>query len=386
MEKIPPWKEAATLIIAARITLKDMVGVNLAKVMSNSKDKTNKSKCDYRLLMVKRSNLSSFMANAYVFPGGKAEIKDYDPKWWKVFAKQGIQKQDIEKFCSRVAGPRPDMIVNSSTLKYSNVTDLKNYLPPDIALRISAIRETFEESGIPILTRATIRNDDSSSSFLDGIDIKEWREKIRRDPLVFADFCLEANLCPDIWSLYEWWDWLTPTSVGHKRYDTMFYICCMDKQPTVILDQKEVITFRWGTPEEILDEHCLNAAFLAPPQVYELSRLIHLKNYQMLEKFVRFRSTKGVERWLPVLCSCKDGALSLLPGDDMYPKKPDYIGKYPGKDLPQTVEELRQKCQQLHRMEICGPSCTTYSNVIPVCSHLQPKTYRPSQLLVQSYL
>ncbi|XP_067144823.1 acyl-coenzyme A diphosphatase NUDT19-like [Centruroides vittatus] len=386
MEKIPPWKEAATLIIAARVTLKELVGVSLANALSSSKSTTGQSRCDYRLLMVKRSNLSSFMANAFVFPGGKAEIKDFSPNWWEVFSRQGITKHDIEKFCSKVTGPRPDMIIKSSTLKYSNVKNTENYLPPDVALRISAIRETFEETGISILTRSSIRSDDDSSSILDGIDIKGWRDKIRKDPLSFVDFCLEANVCPDIWTLHEWWDWLTPTSVGHKRYDTMFYICCLDKQPSVILDQSEVITYRWGTPEEFLEEHCVNAAFLAPPQVYELSRLIHFKNYQMLQKFVRYRSVKGVERWLPVLCSCKDGALSLLPGDDMYPKKPDYIGKAPGKDLPKTVEEVRQSCQQLHRMEICGPSCTTYSNIVPQCSHLQPKTYRPSQPIVQSFL
>lgn len=388
MENIPPWKEAASVIIVVRASLQEIVGNNLAIMMvrahSSSSEVSSKNKSDYRLLMVKRSSLSSFMANAYVFPGGLAEVGDYSPKWYEVFEAQGATRESLQGFKHRVNGPRPCMITESATLSYAKVTPDQNPLPSDVALRIAAIRETFEETGVLLMTRRT--KSDSSPSWYEDIDLVAWQEKIRKDPLSFTDFCLEAGVCPDIWSLHEWWDWLTPTSVGHRRYDTMFYVCCLDKQPEVVLDHSEVITLKWCTPQEMLEEHATNAVFLAPPQVYELSRLIHFNSFQALHKFAKQREEKGVERWLPVIITCKDGAISLLPGDDMYPRKPDYLGRWPSPDYDVSVDEMRKRYTGLHRMEVRGPICTAFCTITPPCGHLQPLTYQPNRPLAQSYL
>lgn len=75
-------------------------------------------------------------------------------------------------------------------------------------------------------------------------DLVQWREKVRKNPNSFIDLCVEVGLCPDLWSLYEWWDWLTPISVGHKRFDAMFYICCLEAEPKVVLDNSEVTTLK----------------------------------------------------------------------------------------------------------------------------------------------
>lgn len=389
MENIQPWKEAASVIIVVRASLQELVGNNLAIMMvrarSSQKQMVSKNHCDYRLLMVKRSSLSSFMANAYVFPGGLAEISDYSPKWYEVFEAHGVDRESIQSFGTKVHGPRPNMITESVTLSSANVMPEQNPLPSDVALRIAAIRETFEETGVLLMTRPKDKKS-SSISWYEDIDLAAWQEKIRKDPLAFTEFCLEANVCPDIWSLHEWWDWLTPTSVGHRRYDTMFYVCCLEKQPDVVLDHSEVITLKWCTPQEMLEEHSTNSVFLAPPQVYELSRLIHFSSFQSLRNFAVDRSGKGVERWLPVIITCKDGAISLLPGDEMYPRKPDYLGKSPGPDYAVTVDDMRKRHTGLHRMEVRGPICQAVCTISPTCGHLQPLTYQPDRPIAQSYL
>ncbi|GFY44166.1 nucleoside diphosphate-linked moiety X motif 19 [Trichonephila inaurata madagascariensis] len=252
MEHIPPWREAASVMIVVRTSLQELVGNNLASMMnrarSSNQQPVSKNHCDYRLLMVKRSGLSSFMANAYVYPGGLVEIADYSPRWYDVFRARGISKGSLKEFGNRVKGPRPLIITESVTLQCAGVplnqnTDREDApLPPDVALRIAAIRETFEETGVLLMTRG--ENAPSSLSWYEGVDLVAWQERIRQDPIAFADFCLEAKVCPDIWSLYEWWDWLTPTSVGHRRYDTMFYVCCLEKQPEVVLDHSEVVTLK----------------------------------------------------------------------------------------------------------------------------------------------
>lgn len=91
-----PWKEAATLILVAKISNLEKLGSHLdsstitsiikdqqtdqdqlnlsSDITSKGRVRLNKvleliNKTDYRVMMVKRSSLSSFMASAYVFPG-----------------------------------------------------------------------------------------------------------------------------------------------------------------------------------------------------------------------------------------------------------------------------------------------------------------------------
>ena len=52
--------------------------------------------------------------------------------------------------------------------------------------------------------------------------------------------CQQNELLPNIWSLYEWSDWLTPAHMGPKRYDTIFYICVLDEIPEVSIDGQEI--------------------------------------------------------------------------------------------------------------------------------------------------
>ncbi|GFX81490.1 nucleoside diphosphate-linked moiety X motif 19 [Trichonephila clavipes] len=389
----PPWREASSLIITARLSLHDVVakGKNLSSLMNsttwNYSHKPTAS--DYRILMVKRSGLSSFMANAFVFPGGLVEIADYSPLWWSVFDKLGISKSELMGFCSNIQGERPPMITDPVTLKSKSALPNEDYLPADIALRIAALRETFEETGILLLTNPSLETTQEATTHTllsQNVDIQSWQERIHNDPYAFLDLCLESHMCPDIWSLYEWSDWLTPTSVGHRRYDTMFYLCCLPRRPDVLLDKGEVTIMRWCTPDEMLTDHFTNSLFLAPPQVYELSRMIPLQSYHDLKKFAKKRELLGCERWMPIISTAIDGAVSYLPGDDLYPKEPDFEGIQKPIEFPYALEDLRAQSKRLHRLEIRGPQCTTYCNITPACGHLQPLTYKLNQPTMQSFL
>ena len=88
---------------------------------------------------------------------------------------------------------------------------------------------------------------DPDSTFPADVDLSVWREKVRSDAGSFIQLCEKTGLCPDLWSLFEWSNWLTPISVGHKRFDTIFYVCCLEKQPKVVLDHSEVTTLKVGT-------------------------------------------------------------------------------------------------------------------------------------------
>lgn len=105
----------------------------------------------------------------------------------------------------------------------------------------------FPFTGVLLLTNSpnkTNSNGSLTNNDLSPIELSEWREKVHSNGSNFIELCRFLKQSPDIWSLYEWWDWLTPKSVGHRRFDTMFYVCCLDKQPNVVVDNKEVTTLK----------------------------------------------------------------------------------------------------------------------------------------------
>ncbi len=49
----------------------------------------------------------------------------------------------------------------------------------------------------------------------------------------------ELECVPDIWSLIEWSDWLTPR-YRRRRFDTLFYLCLCEQKPLTNPDEAEV--------------------------------------------------------------------------------------------------------------------------------------------------
>lgn len=402
-----PWREASSLIIVTRASVKASIaaGNNIVKstivegildkqnihvkdniASYNAQATTKHEQCDYRLMMVKRSGLSSFLASAYVFPGGRVEPADFSPRWWKLFNKFNLSKEDLALFSQSVKGPRPPIILEPNIVRESQDNQL-DWLPADIGLRISALRETFEETGVLLLTRPGDDADSyqplsDSDKLNSNVDLSAWRDRVRKDAGAFQDLCMETNFCPNIWSLYEWWNWLTPTSVGHKRCDTMFYVCFLEVEPKVVLDNEEVTTLKWCTPSGMLDEHSTADVFLAPPQVYELSRLCNFNEFDSLRQFAAERQSKGIERWLPVISTYQDGAVALLPGDEFYPDQPDIQGRKPVPDNAETLAEFGSRAKIVNRLEIRGPVCHARANIELTCGHFKPKPHELLEMAV----
>ena len=116
-----------------------------------------------------------------------------------------------------------------------------------------------------------------------------------------------------------------------------------------------------------------NKAFLAPPQVYELSRLANFRYYQNLKEFCKKREVLGVAQWLPQLEIFKDGAALILPGDEMYFKTEDINIKNVSR-LP-SLNETRNKLTHFNRIELNLPNAKAYCNVIINCGQCSPITY-----------
>ena len=139
----------------------------------------------------------------------------------------------------------------------------------------------------------------------------EWRERVGRSPDQFHALCQRYDLKPDLWSLKEWWNWLTPVTIGRtNRFDTIYYLCVLQNRHSLTTGA----THHWSAPVALLTDRYTNGYTLSPPQVYELCRLLNYTSVKDLEVFAAQREREGCHRWLPSLAMYTDGAISTLPG------------------------------------------------------------------------
>ena len=82
------------------------------------------------------------------------------------------------------------------------------------------------------------------------------------------------------------------------------------------MDDKEITDVHWTDPKTILAESLAEKLWLAPPQVYELTRMAQFESAGSLEAVCKMRKEQGCETWLPLFYKCNDGTLSCLPGNN----------------------------------------------------------------------
>uniref|UniRef100_A0A8C3EY56 Nudix hydrolase 19 n=1 Tax=Chrysemys picta bellii TaxID=8478 RepID=A0A8C3EY56_CHRPI len=211
-----------------------------------------------------------------------------------------------------------------------------------------------------------------------GPELAEWRRRVQQDPACFLQLCRYLRCVPNIWALHEWGNWLTPVpraGRGDRRYDTAFYLCCLEERPPhTSQDEQEVTGFQWSTPPEAIELFKSQEIWFAPPQFYELCRLCNFTSLCDLHRFGSDRALEGCERWMPVTLAASDGYIQLLPGDELYPKDPDYTGeKKLFLSTDKKVEELMKEDSKLHRVVIQNlNNLTVHVNIQPKYKHINP--------------
>ncbi len=214
------WKDAATLLLVAKLPKYER-GFN------------------YKILLMKRSATSKFMANAAVFPGGTSDKADFSVQWEPQLLKF---KRPTESLLAKFS--RPPMFKSPEF----------DGLSPELGFRICAVRETFEEAGVPLFKTAGGSDLNPAEGPNDVVKqigqhvLAEWRKKVQEDGSQFIKMCAELQLVPDIWSLKTWSNWLTPTHMqsqhgkSSRRFDTVFYTCCLPYVPEYFHDDTEIIS------------------------------------------------------------------------------------------------------------------------------------------------
>lgn len=390
-------REAATLLILSKSSSAARLGS--APELPHAKQILE----DYSVLLLKRSSQSRFLPSARVFPGGAWDAADGSPSWLQVFGSCGLTTASLHQHFRLSDSVRAPVYSRLSDKMASSPQPASGTNPPasevnpsplepEVSLRITALRETFEETGlllaVPVkdgvrqtplaiteneIFRITsegaqsVYDSDGDRFSIDrlaaetGHSFSRWREQVQGNPSKFVDLFASScapregggsGLLPWVWGLVEWWSWLTPTTFPAKRYDTMFYTALLPElaiTPEMFSHCDESDDLLVAEPSVVVQEWLAGNGWLAPPQVYELGRLGQFPSLQELQQHVRRRVGQGVtaaavDTWVPQMYTADDGTLSVLPGDVLYSS--NYSGT--AGNMPILAGTLQQ-----HR---CNPS------------------------------
>jgi 8-oxo-dGTP pyrophosphatase MutT (NUDIX family) len=162
------------------------------------------------VLMITRHAEAVFAGGALVFPGGRLDAEDSAPT--------------LLAHCRAV----PDCDT------------------AQMALRVCAIRETFEEAGL-LLARLRGREPLLSATELAAVE-RGLRDKLGRAP-DFTELVIEGGLELATDLLVTFAHWITP-KIRPRRYDTFFYLAPAPPQQDARHDGHEAVDSVWVSPAQ----------------------------------------------------------------------------------------------------------------------------------------
>ncbi|ETW86174.1 hypothetical protein HETIRDRAFT_425132 [Heterobasidion irregulare TC 32-1] len=151
----------------------------------------------------------------------------------------------------------------------------------DDSYQMTAIRETFEESGVLLASSRT------QTTLLSDAVVDSSRRSIHAQQMLFKDFLKEHNLETDRKYLLPFTEWVTPPQVP-RRFHTRFYVAFLPSSSTTTSDFShgtiqhrlptsdgglEVIAARFIHPLDALAEFRSSKIALMPPQYYLITTL-----------------------------------------------------------------------------------------------------------------
>jgi len=201
----------------------------------------------WHVFLARRHSRSSFMAEAYVFPGGQIAEADRD--------------EGLRSFIS----PPPGF-------------DLHKLLPdaslsPETAqsLFVCAIRETFEETGI-LLARKRDGSPLELNSEGQRARFAAYRRELNAGRITLGEMARRENLLFPLDLLVPYAHWITPEFLP-KRFSTRFFLAALPENQSAATDQGELTDSLWAGPEEVLRRYRGREIVLMPPTLKTLEEL-----------------------------------------------------------------------------------------------------------------
>lgn len=236
---------------------------------------------ELEVLMVARHYQIDFASGALVFPGGKVVADDRSPSW----VEDGLVTGD--------------------------------YSGDDLASRIGAVRETYEEAGI-LLARP--KGAAGAGERLVGQDVADrlapHRSAVDKGEMDFSKLIAEHDLVLALDTLVHYAHWVTPTMMP-KRFDTHFFLAVTPPAQSAVHDGRETTDAIWISPQNAIDRAEAGTATIIFPTKMNLHRLtLTSTSADALKRF----SEDVVTTVLPEMDKLPDGRPCLrIPEVEGYP-------------------------------------------------------------------
>ena len=240
------------------------------------------------VFMVERHHKIDFATGAMVFPGGKIEAGDRDPR--------------LRAHCA-----------GAETLD----DDARS-------VRVGAIRETFEECGV-LLARPRASAALVSADRLREIEAR-WRDRLNADEAGLVDVALaeDLELASDL--LVPYAHWVTPEMVP-KRFDTYFFLVAAPPDQVAVHDGGESVDSVWTTAQHALAEAEAGRRTIIFPTLMNLNLLGEARDVADALARTRARSVVTVR---PRIGRTPEGKPELLiPPEAGYPPLSPALSKLP---------------------------------------------------------
>lgn len=237
-----------------------------------------------QVFLLKRHEASAFMGGNFVYPGGRMDPEDGDP--------------GILSHCRDA-----DQAVSSGA--HSEDTP-----ESDLAYRICAIRELFEEAGVLLAYSASGENREINSNEM----FAAYRSSIQKKDISLGELARREKLLYGCDQLFYLDRWVTPEA-RNIRFDTRFYLAFCPGGQEASPDQTETVQGLWMSPLEALQANLKAEIALSPPALETLELLSPFDDRKSVLDFVKNRQPRTV---LPILTKAVDGPVILFPWDGQY--------------------------------------------------------------------
>lgn len=237
----------------------------------------------FELFLMKRHGGNSFMAGAYVFPGGMLEHADLDSQL----------QEDILDF-------------EGSAAELLQEPDLGE--PRARALFLCAARELFEETGVLL---AVVNGLPAMGNLP---QLFSQRLPLQKGERQFSEFARSENLSFLPGRLIPYSRWITPV-VEPKRFDTRFFLARLPQGQTAEHDGVELVDSLWVTPAQALKRHDQGELSLMPPT---LKTIEELSEFDTLESLLDQARRERIFPIMPEAFVQERGVGVRLPYDPQY--------------------------------------------------------------------
>ena len=227
------------------------------------------------VFMVVRHHQIDFASGALVFPGGKVDKRD---------TAEGVR----------------DLVDGAEGLS-----------DWELGMRVAAIREAFEESGV-LLAREVGRDDIVPAARV--AQLESYRQRLNDGDVGISDFLQTEGLRLALDQLVPFAHWITPDMMP-KRFDTHFYVAAAPLDHVAIHDGSESVDSVWIKPDVALAEAEAGTRTVIFPTRMNVWKLAQTAS--SAEAISVARSTEIVTV-LPKVEKREDGAVLKIPAEAGY--------------------------------------------------------------------